>query len=81
MLTKHALNDPRGDNSCLEEQKIIFNPRWFKSIDIQKKWDSEFKKRHIIVGQDFEKSFPKRKHKLNASTDECTWLDERPTSS
>ena len=60
VLTKYASNDPRGDNPNPEEPKIIFNPQWFKLVDIQKKWDPKFKRWHIIVGRDFEKSFPRK---------------------
>ena len=63
MLTKHVSNDSRGDNPNLAESEMIFKLRFFKSIDIQWTWLTEFKERSIIMGCEFDRNFP-----LNVST-------------
>ena len=57
VLTKHASNDPRGDDPNPAEPEMVFKPRFFKTLDIQRKWLSEFKERPIITGREFERSF------------------------
>ncbi|GFY96670.1 hypothetical protein Acr_11g0009760 [Actinidia rufa] len=54
--TKHAVNDPRGGSNPIEPE-VVFNWRWFKNLTIQATWETEFKKRPVLTGRDFEKSF------------------------
>ena len=55
--TKHASNDPRGEDTNSAEQKMAFKLRMFKTMEIQKNWLPEFKDRSIIMGREFERSF------------------------
>ena len=58
VLIKHASNDPGGDNPNPNETDLVFKPQYFKSLELQRRWVSEFKERHIITGREFEKNFP-----------------------
>ena len=80
VLTKHASNDPRGGPNP-EESEIILNDRWFKNLAIQKTWNLEFKKRHIISGRDLEKSFPRNfAYQMLAPMDKLEWSNFCPIS-
>ena len=56
--TKHASNDPKGQDTNLVEPEKVFKPRMFKTMEIQKMWFPELKDRPIITGREFERSFP-----------------------
>ena len=74
VLTKHACNDPRGDNPNPTEPEMVFRPQMFKTMDIQKTWLLEFKDRPIITGWEFERSFPvKYVLKMMAPMDTLGW--------
>ena len=76
--TKHASNDPRGGADPTEPD-ISFNQKWFKTAIFEDKWNSEFKKRHIISGRDFEKSFPgSYAHQMTHPMDVLGWTNFRP---
>ncbi|GFZ06464.1 hypothetical protein Acr_18g0006340 [Actinidia rufa] len=47
--TKHASNDPKGEDTNLAELETVFNLRMFKTMDIQRTWLLEFKDRPIIT--------------------------------
>ncbi|GFY87606.1 hypothetical protein Acr_05g0012450 [Actinidia rufa] len=55
--TKHASNDPRGNDPNPAKAEMVFKPWMFKTMEIQRTWLPEFKDRLIIMGQRFEKSF------------------------
>ena len=59
MRTKHASNDPKGEDSnpVEPEMEIVFKPHMFKIMEIQKTWLPEFKDRPIITGCEFERNF------------------------
>ncbi|XP_057488693.1 uncharacterized protein LOC130774654 [Actinidia eriantha] len=79
VLTKHASKDPRGDNPNPKEPEAVFNSRWFKTVDFQKKWDMNFKTRQIIVGRDFEKTFPgKYTTQMLTPMNALGWTNFRP---
>ena len=74
MRTKHASNDPRGDDPNPTEPEMVFKPRLFKTLKIQRTWLPEFKDRPIITGWEFERSFPlKYYQKIMASMDALIW--------
>ena len=74
VLIKHASNDPRGDEPNPDETNSVLRPRYFKSLEIQRRWVSEFKERHIITGREFERKFPlKYTRKMLALMDVFEW--------
>ena len=47
--TKHASNDPWGEDTNPAQPEMVFNLRMFKTMDIQRTWLPEFKDRPIIT--------------------------------
>ncbi|GFS46232.1 hypothetical protein Acr_00g0100940 [Actinidia rufa] len=47
--TKHASNDPRGNDPNSASTEMVFKPRMFKTMEIQRMWLSEFKDRGISI--------------------------------
>ncbi|GFZ21890.1 hypothetical protein Acr_29g0010520 [Actinidia rufa] len=79
VLTKHASNNPRGDNPNPADPDMIFKPWWFKTIEIQRTWHPEFKERPILTGRDFDRSFlAKYVLRMLAPMDGPGWPDLRP---
>ena len=76
---KHASNDPRGDKPISDEPDLVLRPRYFKSLEIQRRWVPEFKERHIITGREFERNFPlKYYRKMLALMNAIGWNNIRP---
>ncbi|GFS44404.1 hypothetical protein Acr_00g0090140 [Actinidia rufa] len=76
---KHASNDPRGDDPNPIEPPMVFKPRYYKTMEIQRTWLSEFKDRPIITGRDFERNFLVRYLlKMLAPMDSLGWNGLRP---
>ncbi|GFZ18470.1 hypothetical protein Acr_27g0002090 [Actinidia rufa] len=72
--TKHASNDPRGDDPNPAEPEMVFKPRLYKIMDIQRTWLPEFKDRPIITGCEFDRSCPLRYlQKMLARTPALGW--------
>ena len=79
VLTKHASNDTKGDNPNPAEPEIVFKPRLYKTLEIQKTWLPVFKDRPIIAGWEFEWSFPLKYHqRMMGPMNALGWNGLRP---
>ncbi|GFZ03215.1 hypothetical protein Acr_15g0018230 [Actinidia rufa] len=79
VLTKHASNNPRGDDPNPNEAPIVFKPRLYKTMKIQRTWLPEFKDQPIIMGREFERSFPiKYYQRMLAPMHALGWNDFQP---